>query len=124
MTELSLRMADGTHIVLPSSLGAITTYVLLEQEQWFEKETHFLTRWLKRGMNVIDIGANLGVYSLPAARMVGPTGQVYAYEPASETRRMLDASKKKNRSINLNIIAAALSDANATASCFSAHRAN
>lgn len=110
MTEFSLRTADGTHIVLPCSLGAITTYVLLEQEQWFEKETHFLSRWLKRGMNVIDIGANLGVYSLPAARMVGPAGQVYAYEPASDTRRMLDASKKKNRSINLNIVAAALSD--------------
>ncbi|MBN8982264.1 MAG: FkbM family methyltransferase [Rhizobiales bacterium] len=110
MTEFSLRMSDGTHIVLPPSLSAITTYVLLEQEQWFEKETQFLARWLKRGMNVIDIGANLGVYSLPAARMAGPTGQVYAYEPASETRRMLEAGKRKNRSINLNVIAAALSD--------------
>jgi FkbM family methyltransferase len=110
MTEFSLRMTDGTHVVLPPSLDAITTYVLLEQEQWFEKETHFLARWLKRGMNVIDIGANLGVYSLPAARMVGPAGQVYAYEPASGTRRMLEASKKKNRAINLNIIPAALSN--------------
>ncbi|MBI3700281.1 MAG: FkbM family methyltransferase [Afipia sp.] len=110
MTEFSLRMSDGTHVVLAPSLNAITTYVLLEQEQWFEKETHFLARWLKRGMNVIDIGANLGVYSLSAARMVGPTGQVYAYEPASETRRMLEASRKKNRSINLHVIAAALSD--------------
>lgn len=110
MTEFSLRLSDGTHVVLPPSLGAITTYVLLEQEQWFEKETQFVARWLKHGMNAIDIGANLGVYSLPAARMIGPNGQVYAYEPSSETRRMLEASKRKNRAINLNIIAAALSD--------------
>ena len=110
MTPMFVRMTDGTFIAVPPSLTAITTYVLLEQDQWFEKETHFLARWLKRGMNVIDIGANLGVYSLPAARIVGPTGQVYAYEPARETRKLLQASKKKSRSLNLNIIGAALSD--------------
>lgn len=110
MSEISLRMVDGTHVVLPASLNAITTYVILEQEKWFEKETAFLARWLQPGMNAIDIGANLGVYSLPIARMVGPGGQVFSYEPASETRRLLDASKKKNHADNLHIIAAALSD--------------
>ncbi len=110
MNPMFLRMTDGTFVAVPSSLNAITTYVLLEQEQWFEKETHFLARWLKRGMNVIDIGANLGVYSLSAARMVGPGGQVYAYEPARETRKLLEAGKKKNRSPNLNIVGAAVSD--------------
>lgn len=110
MTDLSLRMTDGTHIVVPNKLDAITTYVLLEQESWFEKETAFLARWLKRGMNTIDIGANLGVYCLPMARLVGPAGQVYAFEPASDTRRYLEASRKKNRANNLHIIAAAVSD--------------
>jgi FkbM family methyltransferase len=110
MDEIALRMADGTHIVVPSSLDAITTYVVLEQENWFEKETAFLARWLRPGMNAIDIGANLGVYSLPMARLVGPEGQVFSYEPASETRRLLAISKAKNGADNLHIIAAALSD--------------
>src|ERR1700726_2758249 len=35
MGEISLRMVDGTDIVVPSSLEAITTYVILEQEKWF-----------------------------------------------------------------------------------------
>lgn len=110
MDEMSLRMADGTHIVVPSSLNAITTYVVLEQENWFEKEPAFLARWLRPGMNAIDIGANLGVYSLPIARLVGPEGQVFSYEPASETRRLLALSKANNGFDNLHIIAAALSD--------------
>jgi FkbM family methyltransferase len=61
-------------------------------------------------MNVIDIGANLGVYSLPMARLVGPKGQIFSYEPATETRRLLTISKASNGADNLHIIAAALSD--------------
>jgi FkbM family methyltransferase len=110
MDEMSLRMADGTHIVVPCSLDSITTYVILEQEKWFEKETAFVARWLRPGMTAIDIGANLGVYSLPIARLVGPEGQVFSYEPATETRRLLAVSKAKNGADNLHIIAAALSD--------------
>lgn len=110
MGQLSLRMADGTHIVVPPSLDAITTYVILEQEKWFEKEPAFLSRWLKPGMTALDIGANLGVYSLPMARLVGPEGQVFAYEPASEPRRLLALSKAKNGAANLHLIDAALSD--------------
>jgi FkbM family methyltransferase len=110
MAELLLRMVDGTRVMVPSSLEAITTYVILEQEKWFEKETAFITRWLRPGMTVIDIGANLGVYSLPMARLVGPKGQVFAYEPASETRRLLALSKAQNGADNLHIVAAALSD--------------
>jgi FkbM family methyltransferase len=103
-------MTDGTKIVVPTSLEAITTYVILEQEKWFEKEITFLSNWLKPGMTVLDIGANLGVYSLPMARLVGPNGQVYAYEPGSEARRLLTMSKKLNGFENLHLIDAALSD--------------
>jgi FkbM family methyltransferase len=110
MSEISLRMTDGTQIVVPASLEAITTYVILEQEKWFEKEITFLSNWLKPGMTVLDIGANLGVYSLPMARLVGPNGQVYAYEPGSEARRLLTMSKTLNGFENLRLVDAALSD--------------
>jgi len=56
MDELSLRLSDGTTIVVPASLNSITTYVVLEQEAWFEKEMAFLARWLRPGMTAIDIG--------------------------------------------------------------------
>ena len=56
MTEITLRLAEGSLLVLPASLNAITTYVVLEQEAWFEKETGFLRAWLKPGMT-----ANLSI---------------------------------------------------------------
>jgi FkbM family methyltransferase len=110
MNDLTLRLKNGVSLVVPASLASITAYVLLEQEEWFEKESDFLLRWLQPGMTVIDIGANLGVYSLPLARRVGPHGHVFAYEPASEPRAMLERSRSVNRADNLHVIAAAASD--------------
>jgi FkbM family methyltransferase len=110
MAELALRLTDGTVLALPASLSAMTTYIILEQEAWFEKEPAFLMRWLKPGMSAIDIGANHGVYCVPMARRVAPQGQVFAYEPASEPRGFLEKSRELNRTVNLTVAAAALSD--------------
>lgn len=96
-------------ISVPASLGCISTYVLLEQENWFERELGFLLRWFGLGMNAIDIGANVGVYCLPLAHATG-TGRVYAFEPGSTTRSHLEASRGLNRLDNLEISACALSD--------------
>ena len=107
---LLLELAGGAKLALPPTLGAITTYVLLEQEGWFEKECRLVFTWLKPGMNVVDIGANLGVYAVPATHAVAPGGSVYAYEPASEPRGFLRQSRAANRLSNLEIIDSALSD--------------
>src|ERR1043166_5840239 len=109
MAELILRMADGTRIAVPASLDSITTYVVLEQEKWFEKEIAFVAAFLKPGTTAIDIGANLGVYSLPMARLVAP-GEVFAYEPASEPRGLLARSRELNGAGNLHLLPLALSD--------------
>jgi FkbM family methyltransferase len=107
---LNLKLSDSVTLAVPASLKSMTTYVLLEQETWFEKEMDFLRRWLRPGMTAIDIGANLGVYSLPMARLVSPSGHVFAYEPGSETRKLLERSRDLNEAVNLHILPFALSD--------------
>ena len=57
------------------------TYVLCEQQDWFEYEISFLRRLLQPGQRAIDVGANYGVYTLSIARAVGPTGAVWASSP-------------------------------------------
>jgi FkbM family methyltransferase len=40
---------------------------------------------LRPGMTVLDVGASFGLYSMAAARTIGPSGRVYAFEPARRT---------------------------------------
>lgn len=44
---------------------------------------------LRNGMNVIDIGAHIGVYTVLAAEKVGDTGKVVAIEPEPENYKQL-----------------------------------
>lgn len=50
----------------------------------FERSTlQKLERLVRSGMNVVDIGANVGAHALHLARLVGPGGSVIAFEPTS-----------------------------------------
>ena len=64
---------------------------------YYEKlETEFVKREVKKGDVVIDIGANIGYYSLILAKIVGDKGKVFAFEPAPDNYSLL----KKNIEIN------------------------
>ncbi len=56
------------------------------------------------GMTVVDVGANLGYYSLLAARLVGPSGKVVALEPNSENCRLLLSSLRLNDAGNVQLL--------------------
>src|ERR1700732_1334830 len=82
LDAIVLTMVDGVRIVVPDSLDLITSYVLREQQDFFEDELPFVRRLLQPGQNVIDIGANYGTYALPMAKKVGAAGHVWAFEPS------------------------------------------
>lgn len=49
----------------------------------------FMERYLRVGDAVLDIGANIGQRTLPAARLVGTPGRVDAFEPSPSMRAVL-----------------------------------
>lgn len=51
--------------------------------------TRLFCESVKPGMVVVDIGANFGIYTLFAARLVGPDGKVYSFEPTPRTFAIL-----------------------------------
>lgn len=54
-----------------------------------EVEIDFFSRLIKPGMIVVDAGANIGLYSIIAGKLVGENGQIFAFEPSSETFKRL-----------------------------------
>jgi FkbM family methyltransferase len=77
-------------------------------------ETAFVRRQLKRGMNVLDIGATIGWFSVNMAMLVGPEGRVDAFEPRDELARYLRRTVAENRLGNIVVHRLALGRANAT----------
>jgi FkbM family methyltransferase len=61
------------------------------------EETALLLRHLRPGMTVVDVGANVGYYSLAAAARVGPTGRVIAVEPSPYAADRLERTIRDNR---------------------------
>ncbi len=59
-------------------------------------ETKFLQSILKSGMTFIDIGANIGWFTILGARMVGEKGRVYSFEPRTNTFKHLKRSIADN----------------------------
>jgi FkbM family methyltransferase len=59
-------------------------------------ETQFLATVLAEGDGFIDVGANVGWHTMNASLSIGPTGRIYAFEPRTETRELLEASVAAN----------------------------
>ena len=59
-------------------------------------QVHVVRSVLKPGMRVMDIGANIGYYTLMEADLVGKSGKVYAFEPDQSNFNLL----KKNIELN------------------------
>ncbi|WP_439566856.1 FkbM family methyltransferase [Sphingopyxis sp.] len=56
---------------------------------WEPLETRVIAAALKPGDSFVDVGANIGFFSLLAHRLVGPTGRVHAIEPTPSTADLL-----------------------------------
>lgn len=54
-----------------------------------EPEYGRLDEWVAPGDWVIDVGANIGHYTVRLSRLVGPSGRVMAFEPVAETFEIL-----------------------------------
>jgi len=69
---------------------------------------HKMASITKPGMCFLDVGANIGVYSLVAAHNVGPSGRVLAVEPQSTVFRLLRDNVKMNNLTNVELFNCAL----------------
>ncbi len=57
----------------------------------------YLSHYLKPGSTCFDVGANLGIYSIVAAHLVGPSGEVHAFEPDPQNWPWIERNAKQNQ---------------------------
>jgi FkbM family methyltransferase len=69
-------------------------------------------RFLTSGMTVLDVGANVGSFTLLASRLVGPTGRIIAVEPVPENWGCLAKFIDENHLGNVETAEIALGDQN------------
>jgi len=103
------RFFPGVPLPIPLPFGA---WFLARNDYMGGAEMHggfepteraFVSRFLRAGMTVLDIGAHHGLYTLLASKRVGPSGRVFAFEPSPRERKALQWNVGLNRCKNVLI---------------------
>jgi protein O-GlcNAc transferase len=108
----TVNTRSGVSLHVPNSLQQLSTFVLLEQERWFEAEMNLLPHLLQGGTHALDIGANHGVYTLEMARIAAQgDGHIWAFEPTVTPRtRLLRSVQDNGVAHKVTVVPAGLSD--------------
>lgn len=86
-----LSLLKGTYV--PSDISTMNFHMLLGV--WESGTVSVCSRWLGAGMTAIDVGAHVGYYSRIFAQIVGPSGNVYAFEPHNGNFRYLERNVQR-----------------------------
>ena len=106
---LEIEVGAGARLLLEPG-NRLAENICLHQ---FEiRERTFVERYLRDGDVFVDIGANIGLYTVIAGKCVGSAGLVIAFEPAGATRARLEANIRLNSLTNVQVQSLALSDKN------------
>jgi FkbM family methyltransferase len=87
-------------------------------DRYEEETTRAVEFLLQKGMRFIDVGAHVGYYTLLAARCVGSSGTVYAFEPEPRNFRLLQRNVELNSYPNVITVRKAATDFTGTAKLY------
>jgi FkbM family methyltransferase len=88
----------------------VVSNTLFREGIWEPKETAFIQHFLHGGMTFVDIGANLGYYTILASEMVSVSGRVFAFEPDPRNFKLLNRNVALNQCRNVVAENKAISD--------------
>lgn len=89
-------------VVLPEPVSTtIYRYGFFEMEL-----TRMVLSLVSPGMTFFDVGSHFGYFSLLAAKLVGASGSVHAFEPTPSTFEVLSRNMKDQPNVRLNHVAA------------------
>ena len=84
--------------------------MIFSHKYYDHRELRFISRLVRNGDYVVDVGANIGVYTLFLSRLVGSSGSVDAIEAEQENARALAENLSLNDSRNVTLHRCGVSD--------------
>jgi FkbM family methyltransferase len=78
--------------------------------EYSEGEVVVFKKCLRPGHIAIDVGANIGAFTVPMAKLVGPAGHVYAFEASKVNFELLQKNVLKNCNNQVTMLSLAASD--------------
>jgi FkbM family methyltransferase len=106
-------LPDGSLVYIDLMDCGVSRNILFGDHE--RTETELIRSYLSEGSVFIDIGANIGWYTIQTARWVGRAGNVFSFEPRPSTFEHLTKSIKINGLDNITAYKIALSDEKGTA---------
>ena len=82
--------------------------------EYSEGEVDVFRKVLRPGDVAIDVGANIGAFTIPMAKLVGEAGHIHAFEASAANVSLLHLNVKNNQPANVWIHGMAASDNNGT----------
>src|ERR1035437_4688058 len=79
---------------------------------WEPKTTEYIETHLKEGQTFVDIGANVGYFSILASKL---GAKVLAFEPSENNRNFLRLNIENNIAFDIEVFSQALSNENGSA---------
>lgn len=111
--KMKTRLARGkyqlTYVIPPNSALEYHIIQFGVLNDWIVSN---LSRLIQKESVVFDVGANVGLVSLPFAKEHVPYGKVYAFEPEEESRKLLKENIVNNNIKNITVFPYALQDNN------------
>ena len=95
-------------------LDKIDSLYLSVNKDWGDYEKEILENNIWEGNVVLDIGANIGFYTLIMAKLVGEKGKVYAFEADPTNFNILKKNVEVNGYKNIILVNKAILDCNKT----------
>lgn len=82
----------------------LITPLIQEYGNWELDVCALLERTLQPGMTFVDVGANIGYFSVLASKLVGSEGRVFAVEPDPRTLSLLRANLRRHGCANTTVL--------------------
>lgn len=112
--EVPVLVDLGTYKQYVSPSDFAISRILLEQRVYEPHVTNALQPILQPGMTFLDIGANIGYFSLLAAKQVGAEGRIIAFEPNQYNCNLLYMSASANEFNHIDIYPFAVAETSTT----------